>query len=52
MIGGHQARPTRKLSRAALCFRAAHTAIAVKQLLAIAKVELILLVVRDLPYGR
>jgi hypothetical protein len=31
-------RPTRKLSRAALAFRAAHTAIAVEQLLAIAYV--------------
>ena len=37
-IRGHQARPTKKLSQAALAFRAAHTAIAVEQLLAIAYV--------------
>ena len=35
---GRQASPTRKLSRAAVAFRTAHTAIAVEQLLAIAYV--------------
>jgi hypothetical protein len=35
---GHNPSPARKLSRAALAFRAAHTAIAVEQLLAIAYV--------------